>query len=187
MHLFVKPAHTQPERLNKALVATQLNHDTRAVVAAARARRISAHLEYAPRNSMKLAIGSAPFLRRFLRGISCSGALRVVCAFFPRKLHLRSHGSTSSIALLGQDRLATRPTSAHFRCRIRACFLLKPLDHQLQLAIIRRRFRQLKYCHMSHECNRLQHTVQDISSIYISCCRRYKVVRLSFISVLNLR
>ena len=59
----------------------------------------SAHLEYAPRNSIKLAIGSAPFLRRFLRatgsGISCSGALRVVCAFFPRKLHLRSHaGST---------------------------------------------------------------------------------------------
>ena len=48
MHLFVKPAHTQPERLNKALVATQLNHDTRAVVAAARARRISAHLECTP-------------------------------------------------------------------------------------------------------------------------------------------
>ena len=122
---------------------------------------------------MKLAIGSAPFLRRFLRGISCSGALRVVCAFFPRKLHLRSHGSTSSIALLGQDRLATRPTSAHFRCRIRACFLLKPLDHQLQLAIIRRRFRQLKYCNMSHECNRLQHTVQDISSAFIIHFRRH--------------
>ena len=122
---------------------------------------------------MKLAIGSAPFLRRFLRGISCGGALRVVCAFFPRKLHLRSHGSTSSIALLGQDRLATRPTSAHFRCRIRACFLLKPLDHQLQLAIIRRRFRQLKYCHMSHECNRLQHTVQDISSAFIIHFRRH--------------
>ena len=31
-----------------------------------------------------------PFLRRFLRGISCSGALLVTYAFFPRKSHPRS-------------------------------------------------------------------------------------------------
>ena len=30
-----------------------------------------------------------PFLRRFLRGISCSGALRATYAFFPRKSHPR--------------------------------------------------------------------------------------------------
>jgi len=28
VHLFIKPAHTRAERLNKALVATQLNSST---------------------------------------------------------------------------------------------------------------------------------------------------------------
>ena len=33
-------------------------------------------------------IPPGPFLRRFLRGVSCSGALRVIYAFFSRKSHL---------------------------------------------------------------------------------------------------
>jgi hypothetical protein len=33
------------------------------------------------------------FLRRFLRGISFSGALRVIYAFFPRNLHPRHPGT----------------------------------------------------------------------------------------------